>query len=373
MSGQSKARAKARSVAPPKAKSQARAKVRAAARPRPGAKPKTKPKARSAAQPQAGPHERIVSLLASASLFSALGQEELEALAEYAELTRHRRGEVILRAGDPSDALYIVQQGEVVVSKEVAAGQSITLASFIAGDCFGELDFFSRTPRNATATAEAETVLLAFPGRTISFDSLIATRPRVFAKVLNAFLVTVAQRIRATNRLITENAPWVKELRRQLHTDAQTGLFTKAYLEGEASSFLADPTALIMLKPDNFKQLNDSHGHKAGDGAMALLAAMLQPFLGMRGFGVRYRGNEVALVLPGAGEQAAREAADALRRSVRDLDLAAITDGSSFRFTASLGVIVHRGQISGWPASIDAAYDLLYRARNDGGDRVYGA
>ncbi len=106
---------------------------------------------------------------------------------------------------------------------------------------------------------------------------------------------------------------------------------------------------------------------------MTLLAAMLQPFLGARGFGVRYRGNEVALVLPGAGEQAAREAADSLRRSVKALDLASITDGSSFRFTASLGVVVHRGETSAWPASIDAAYELLYRARNDGGDRVYGA
>jgi diguanylate cyclase (GGDEF)-like protein len=356
-----------RSRAQPKTQPKARPKAlsRATSKARPEGQSKTQAKARSKAQ--------IVSLLRSAALFSTLGEEELEALAEYAELTRHRRGKVILRAGDPSDALYIVQQGEVVVSKEVAEGQSITLASFIAGDCFGELDFFSRTPRNATAAAEEDTVLLAFPRRTVSFDSLIATRPRVFAKVLHAFLTTVAQRIRATNRLITENAPWVKELRRQIHTDAQTGLFTKAYLEQEAAAFLADPTALIMLKPDNFKQLNDCHGHKAGDGAMTLLAAMLQPFLGARGFGVRYRGNEVALVLPGAGEQAAREAADRLRRSVSALDLAPITGGAAFRFTASLGVVVHRGEASGWPASINAAYELLYRARNEGGDRVYGA
>jgi CRP/FNR family cyclic AMP-dependent transcriptional regulator len=335
MSERSRARAKRKPAAQSRAAAGTRSKARAQARPRTRAKPAAKPGA------------QIVSLLASASLFSALGKEELEALAEYAELASHRRGEVILRAGDPSEALYIVQQGEVVVSKEVAEGQSITLASFIAGDCFGELDFFSRTPRNATAVAEKDTVLLAFPGRTVSFDSLIATRPRVFAKVLHAFLATVAQRIRATNRLITENAPWVKELRRQLHTDAQTGLYTKAYLEGEASSFLADPTALIMLKP--------------------------QPLLGARGFGVRYRGNEVALVLPGAGEQAARDTADALRRSVKALDLAPITGGTGFRFTASLGVVVHRGEISGWQASIGAAYELLYRARNDGGDRVYGA
>jgi len=357
MSARSRARAKAKPKAQPK--------TRTKARPKAQAKPRPKSKAR--------PKARIVSLLRSASLFSTLGEEELEALAEYAELVRYPRGEVILRAGDPSDALYIVERGEVVVSKEVAEGQNITLASFIAGDCFGELDFFSRTPRNASVTAEEDTVLLAFPGRTISFDSLIATRPRVFAKVLHAFLVTVAQRIRATNRLITENAPWVKELRRRIQTDAQTGLFTKAYLEQEASSFLADPTALIMLKPDNFKQLNDSHGHQAGDGAMTLVAAMLQPFLGARGFAVRYRGNEVALVLPGAGEQAAREAADGLRLAVKTLDLSSITDGSPFRFTASLGVVVHRGELSGWPAAINAAYELLYRARDEGGDRVYGA
>jgi diguanylate cyclase (GGDEF)-like protein len=314
-----------------------------------------------------------IALLRGASLFSVLGEEERAGLAEYTELVAYPRGAAVFAAGDASEALFIVQKGEVVVSKEVAEGQSITLASFIPGDCFGELDFFSRTPRNASAIAEQDSALLAFPRRTVSFDTLIGTRPQLFAKVLHAFLITVAQRIRATNRLITENAPWVKELRRQIHTDAQTGLFTKPYLEQEASSFLADPTALIMLKPDNFKQLNDSHGHKAGDGAMTLLAAMLQPFLGERGFGVRYRGNEVAVVLPGASQRSAREAAEGLRRAVSRLDLSPITGQAGFRFTASLGVVVHRGEASGWAAAISAAYDLLYRARGDGGDRVYEA
>jgi diguanylate cyclase (GGDEF)-like protein len=86
---------------------------------------------------------------------------------------------------------------------------------------------------------------------------------------------------------------------------------------------------------------------------------------------VRYRGNELAVVLPGAAEASAREAAEALRRAVSALDLTAITAGAPFRFTASLGVVVHRGAASGWPAAIDAAYELLYRARNEGGDRVY--
>jgi diguanylate cyclase (GGDEF)-like protein len=311
------------------------------------------------------------ALLRATALFSNLGREELDTLADFVEIAAYPRGSMIFRAGDASDALFIVKEGEVVISKEGAEGRSITLATFIAGDCFGELDFFSRTPRNAAAVAEKDTRLLLFPRRTIPFDTLIGTRPRLFAKVLHTFLTTVARRIRATNRLLTENVPWVKELRRQALTDSHTGLFTKPYLEEEYPSFLAEPTALIMLKPDNFKQMNDAWGHKAGDGAMKLLSAMLPPFLGVKGFGVRYRGNELAVVLPGTSERPAGQIAEKLRQAVQELDLSEVTGNPDFRLTASLAVTVHRGADGDWPAAVAAAYELLYRARNDGGDRVY--
>ena len=315
---------------------------------------------------------RIAALLRAAPLFASLTEEEVAGLADFAELIDFRQGATVMRAGDDSDAFFIVASGEVVVTKEVASGQSITLASFVAGDCFGELDFFSRTPRDATAVADGDSVLLVFPGRSVPFDRLQTDHPRLFAKVLHAFLITVAQRIRATNRLITENAPWVKELKRQILTDAQTGLYTRTYLEQEAAGFLREPTALIMLKPDNFKQLNDRWGHQAGDGAMVLLAGMLPPHLGEGGFAVRYRSNELAVVLPGAEEVRARQAAEGLRQAVKALDLGSLTGGALFRFTASLAVAVHRGGAAGWQQAAAAVYELLYRARNDGGDRVYG-
>lgn len=312
----------------------------------------------------------ILSVLTAASLFSTLDAGELASLAEFAELAEFPRGTEVMRAGDPSDAFFIVHSGEVVVTRQLSSGQNITLASFVAGDCFGELDFFSRTPRDATAVAEEDSELLVFPARAAPFGRLLDSQPRLFAKVLHAFLVTVAHRIRATNRLITENAPWVKELKRQILTDSQTGLFTRSYLEEEAGSFLREPTSLIMLKPDNFKQLNDRWGHQAGDGAMVLLAALLAPHL-RGGFGVRYRGNEVAVVLPGAGGEEAGRVAEALRLAVKGMDLSGLTGGEPFRFTASLAVAVHRGGPPGWAETTAAAYELLYRARGDGGDRVY--
>jgi diguanylate cyclase (GGDEF)-like protein len=314
-----------------------------------------------------------VALLRATSLFSVLTEEELANLAEFAELVAYPQGAAVFSAGEASESLFIVKQGEVVVSKQAAEGRSIVLATFIPGDCFGELDFFSRTPRNATAIAEKETQLLVFPRREVPFDTLIGTRPKLFARVLHAFLTTVAHRIRATNRLLTENVPWVQELRRRALTDTHTGLFTKPYLEEQYPQFLAEPTALIMLKPDNFKQMNDAWGHKAGDGAMILLTAMLSPFLGAKGFGVRYRSNELAVVLPGTSERAARQAAEKLRQAVKALDLSSVTGDPDFRFTASVAVAVHRRADGEWPATVAETYELLYRARNDGGDRVYHA
>jgi diguanylate cyclase (GGDEF)-like protein len=318
-----------------------------------------------------GGSSETVALLRGTSLFSALGDEELASLAGFAELIAYPRGAAVFRAGDPSDALFIVKEGEVAVSKEAGEGRSITLATFIPGDCFGELDFFARTPRNAAAVAEKDAVLLVFPRQEVPFENLIGTRPKLFAKVLHTFLTTVAQRIRATNQLLTENVPWVKVLRRQALTDSHTGLFTKPYLEEEYPSFLAEPTALIMLKPDNFKQMNDAWGHKAGDGAMKLLSAMLPPFLGAKGFGVRYRGNELAVVLPGCSERAARQAAERLRQAVKELDLSSVTGSPEFRLSASLSVVVHRRADGEWPEAVASAYRMMYRARKDGGDRVY--
>jgi len=106
---------------------------------------------------------------------------------------------------------------------------------------------------------------------------------------------------------------------------------------------------------------------------MKLLSTMLPPFLGAKGFAVRYRGNELAVVLPGTSERAARQAAENLRQAVKALELSAVTGRADFRLTASLGVVVYSRADGEWPSAVAAAYELLYRARNEGGDRVYAA
>lgn len=77
--------------------------------------------------------------------------------------TRHiEAGATIFRAGDPSEGVYIIEDGEVAIT--VAAG--IEVARLQAGELLGESGVLERRPRSATATATIPTTVLTIPAET---------------------------------------------------------------------------------------------------------------------------------------------------------------------------------------------------------------
>lgn len=101
--------------------------------------------------------------------------------------------------------------------------------------------------------------------------------------------------------------------------DELTGLFNRRYfnqeLPREVERFrrFGQPFALLLLDLDNFKAFNDSHGHSAGDAALAQLAALMRR--GARGYDhvVRYGGEEFALILPQSRQHDAVAVAERIR------------------------------------------------------------
>ncbi|HKG43919.1 MAG TPA: GGDEF domain-containing protein [Gaiellaceae bacterium] len=69
----------------------------------------------------------------------------------------------------------------------------------------------------------------------------------------------------------------------------------------------ATPLALVFLDVDNFKEVNDEHGHAAGDRVLSLFAALLAELVRAGDQAFRVGGDEFALLLHGAGEEDARE------------------------------------------------------------------
>lgn len=100
------------------------------------------------------------SLLADVELFEHLGDDDRLRLAEAIDLRQLAPGDVLFRAGEPGESLYIVRGGEIELFIRDTAGQKILLTIARPGEIFGELALLDRGPRTATALALAETQLL---------------------------------------------------------------------------------------------------------------------------------------------------------------------------------------------------------------------
>lgn len=129
----------------------------------------------------------LADQLATMPLFQSVGPEFMSEVRQQAELIRYDPGEVVVREGDPSDALYVVRLGFVKVTKQFADGE-IPLAYLHQGDYFGEMGLLSGNARTASCTAvdhvevvkigadEVESILGRFPGVEAEMREMMARR-----------------------------------------------------------------------------------------------------------------------------------------------------------------------------------------------------
>jgi CRP-like cAMP-binding protein len=83
----------------------------------------------------------------------------LDLLKRNARRLSFRKGEVIFREGESSDALYVIERGRVEISALIGRSERRVFAIFGPGDYFGEIAVIDSKPRSATATAKIKTVV----------------------------------------------------------------------------------------------------------------------------------------------------------------------------------------------------------------------
>lgn len=306
-------------------------------------------------------------ILSGTPLFSSFSREELEALAGKSEVVDYGDGALVFEAGDAGDRLYAVASGTVVI-RSPDGGQS--LAEYVAGDSFGELDFLTKARRNARAEVEGSARILSFPAGGLGLSAALQDRPEIAARILRSFLLVVAGRTRKANALVRDNSPLVRELKRQAYGDKLTGLLNSSWLEENLPSMLPGPLALIMLKPDNFKEINDNYGHEAGDAVLAAVAGELSRFVGRAGAAVRYQGNELAVVCRGVDRDKARDLAVSIQTRLSVLDISSLTgrDGPALSF--SFGIALSPDHGADAEVLIKAASGLPLVGRARGGSQI---
>ncbi len=127
------------------------------------------------------------------------------------------------------------------------------------------------------------------------------------------------------------------------------------------------PLSLVMMDIDHFKQINDWHGHQAGDRVLVEIALLLETHRRQGDILARWGGEEFILLLPDTALDQAVRFAEYLRKVVAGAEVAVRNGGISL--TASFGV-AEAGGLPGLDELIREADEQMYQAKGQGRDRV---
>jgi diguanylate cyclase (GGDEF)-like protein len=164
-----------------------------------------------------------------------------------------------------------------------------------------------------------------------------------------------------------------RELAEQARTDPLTGAMNRRAMEEAAlretsrSIRFGYPLCMIMIDIDNFKHLNDTRGHAAGDHALKALVAEVKGMLRIQDLLARTGGEEFAVLLPDTPAPAGVLAAERIRLAVEALEVP--FEGGTIKFTISAGV-AQLDPAGGFEGMMRLADEAMYDSKEHGRNLV---
>jgi diguanylate cyclase (GGDEF)-like protein len=128
-----------------------------------------------------------------------------------------------------------------------------------------------------------------------------------------------------------------------------------------------DPTILMVVDIDHFKNLNDTYGHKAGDGVLRSVAASLNQSIRASDFIFRYGGEEFVILLKKCSLEQSKTVAEKVRRQVEENFSS--DKGQKLSVTVSLGLTQIKEKDTE-DSVFQRADQALYKAKSNGRNRV---
>ncbi|MGE0356316.1 MAG: diguanylate cyclase [Burkholderiales bacterium] len=214
----------------------------------------------------------------------------------------------------------------------------------------------------------AATALVASPGLRVetSYSVMLSCLPLI---LLYPFFIGVA-----TYRLRHRIRDQAQQLEHLARTEQLSGLTTRQHWEEalqaefERRRHGGPPAGLILLDVDDFKKVNDRHGHLAGDEVIRRMGEALRAVLRPGDVACRYGGDEFGMLVKGSDAAGAAIAAERVREAISRFRL---DSAPELRCTASLGVAEVGPGLATSLEAIAAADRALYLAKAAGRNRVH--
>ena len=190
----------------------------------------------------------------------------------------------------------------------------------------------------------------------------------------------VREKLHSIKTHIEEAAPVIESkrltqiLKDSTLKDPMTGLYNRRFLE-QFSERLTSTTdrreeslSLLMIDLDSFKEMNDTHGHEAGDFALREAVRVFSASIRHTDFVIRMGGDEFLGVLTDSSPEKAMEVAERIRSSMEANQLE--IDSRTFKMTLSMGVSIYPTDSDNFEECMRAADSALYIAKGAGCNRV---
>ncbi len=212
---------------------------------------------------------------------------------------------------------------------------------------------------------------------TIEIENIVESTEEIdipkFKNRIEAFQNDLMEELQRANELIKSLESEIEELQKQSNIDPLTKLYNRKALEIDAKELLkhSDERSLqisvLMIDADDFKKINDTFGHLAGDKVLVLLAKLFKLSIREYDRAYRYGGEEFLIIFNRASKEDAKKVAERVMNAVRNNRL--IYKGKTIRITLSMGLTSHQKGDT-LESLIERADAAVYQAKHEGKDRL---
>lgn len=227
--------------------------------------------------------------------------------------------------------------------------------------------------------ADVESRQRSQPVRIFESDSVSGTWHKVTQITLDGYMVLTSTDISELKQTEYELREALDELHHAANTDPLTLIANRRHFFEYAGVELAraqrygHPLTLMMLDIDYFKQINDNHGHHAGDQVLKFFAGFYRNNLRKIDFIARFGGEEFVVILPETGISEALLLAERLRRQLAEEPIFTMPEDKQLHITVSTGISQYEGSGDSIQTLLSRADDALYRAKQLGRNRCEAA
>ncbi len=314
---------------------------------------------------------------------SSLTVAEYALFAQIARSRRAEAGERLFQRGDLGTSMYVIAHGAV----ELDFGDDLVGKRLGPREFFGELGLLiGDHARSADAVVAEDSVLLELSRG--EFDALALRDPGLLSHFLRRAIMRVVlneqaliARLRRRNRELESALDTLRSTAHRLNqtevltrTDELTGLANRrgfaARIEQLRHNSSLAGFALVLIDCDRFKDVNDTHGHLAGDRVLMSVASLLRAVAGPEDVACRFGGDEFCLLLRGERHLDLERVVDYILGSARTL--CQMHNNPPQMTTLSVGacLIGMNADMLEWDHWYGQADTALYRAKRLGGDRA---